>query len=69
MTINIMCNAINRSNGFFSIGAKQAIIYYQYATKIFINVLWIACMMNTMVGWRIEYQVKETEFFYLFSMN
>ena len=69
MTINIMCNAINWRNGLFSISAKQAIIYYQYPAKIFVNVLRVACVMNSMVGWGIEYQVKETKFFYFFSMN
>ena len=64
-----MCNAINGRNGFFSIAAKQAIIYYQYATKIFINVLWVACMMNTMIGGCIEYLIEETELFYFFSMD
>jgi len=69
MTINIMCNAINRRNGLFSISAKQAIIYYQNAAKIFINVLWVACMMNPMIGWCIEYQVKEPQLFYFFCMD
>jgi hypothetical protein len=63
-----MCNTVYWWDGLFSISAKQAIIYYQYATKIFINVLRIACMMNTMIRWCIEYQVKEAKLFYFFSV-
>ena len=37
--------------------------------EILIKIFRVACMMNTMIRWGIEYKVKEAKLLYFFCMN